>query len=52
MAKGDRAAMAMDLPAVSTPGEYWLKLDMVSEGADWFENGGSPVAWVPFSIHE
>ena len=52
VAKGDRVAVAIELPAVSAPGEYWLKFDMVSEGVDWFENGGSPVAWVPFTISE
>lgn len=50
LGKGDRADVAMILPAVHSPGEYWLKFDMVSEGVDWFENGGSPVLWIPFFI--
>jgi len=52
MAKGARATVPIELPAVATCGEYWLKFDMVSEGVDWFENGGSPVVWVPFIISE
>ena len=28
----------------------FLKFDMVSEGIDWFESGGSPVAWKAFSV--
>ncbi len=50
LAKGDRVDVAIDLPAVHSPGEYWLKFDMVSEGVDWFENGGSPVLWIPFVV--
>jgi len=50
MAKGDRAAVAIDLPALNAPGAYWLKFDMVSEGVDWFENGGSAVFWLPFTV--
>jgi hypothetical protein len=42
----------IELPAVKEIGEYWLKFDMVSEGIDWFENGGSPVVWVPLTISE
>lgn len=38
------------LPSPPAPGEYLLKFDMVSEGNDWFENGGSPVVWAPFHI--
>jgi len=40
------------MPAIGRSGDYWLKLDMVSEGADWFENGGSTVAWLPFKVSE
>jgi len=52
MAKGDKANVPIELPAVNDCGEYWLKFDMVSEGVDWFENGGSPVVWVPFAVSE
>jgi hypothetical protein len=50
LARGDKAAITIELPAVHDCGNYWLKFDMVSEGVDWFENGGSPVVWVPFTV--
>ncbi len=43
--------LTITLPPLSQPGEYFLKFDMVSEGNDWFENGGSPVVWVPFRVY-
>lgn len=43
--------LTITLPPLTQPGEYWLKFDMVSEGNDWFENGGSPVVWVPLVVH-
>ncbi|MFH2107118.1 MAG: radical SAM protein [Chrysiogenia bacterium] len=52
LARGDKAIVKLDLPVVSRSGDYWLKFDMVSEGADWFENGGSPVLWLPFKVSE
>lgn len=52
LAGGENALVKLELPAVGRSGDYWLKFDMVSEGADWFENGGSPVVWVPFTIFE
>jgi hypothetical protein len=50
LAGGDSAIVKLELPAVGRDGDFWLKFDMVSEGADWFENGGSSVSWVPFKI--
>jgi hypothetical protein len=50
LAGGEMAGVAIELPAIAEAGEYWLKFDMVSEGIDWFENGGSPVVWVPFVV--
>ena len=50
LGKGDKAIVAIELPAVHDAGQYWLKFDMVSEGVDWFENGGSPVVWLPFTV--
>jgi hypothetical protein len=50
LARGEKALVKLELPAVKQGGTYWLKLDMVSEGADWFENGGSPVLWLPFEV--
>jgi hypothetical protein len=39
---GDRADIAIEIPAPETPGRYALKFDLVSEGIDWFERCGSP----------
>lgn len=52
LADGESAMVRIELPAVAQAGAYWLKLDMVSEGVDWFENGGSPVLWLPFTVSE
>jgi hypothetical protein len=52
IAGGERALVTIELPAIDRAGGYWLKLDMVSEGVDWFENGGSPVLWLPFTVSE
>ncbi len=52
LGKGESATVKIELPAIENAGVYWLKLDMVSEGADWFENGGSPVVWLPFHVSE
>lgn len=42
---GKTGVIRIELPPLPGAGEYQLKWDMVSEGNDWFENGGSPVAW-------
>ena len=39
---GGRADIAIDMAAPGEPGRYALKLDLVSEGIDWFERCGSP----------
>ncbi len=51
LAGGESARIRLELPSIAA-GEYWLKLDMVSEGVDWFENGGSGVIWRRFSVSE
>jgi hypothetical protein len=38
---GGRQDVAIELPALDTPGRYALKFDLVSEGIDWFERCGS-----------
>lgn len=52
LARGEGARMTIELPGLEQAGEYRLKLDMVSEGSDWFENGGSPVVWLPFTVSD
>jgi Radical SAM superfamily/Iron-sulfur cluster-binding domain len=41
LAPGDRADVAIEIPAPEHPGRYALKFDLVSEGIDWFERCGS-----------
>jgi hypothetical protein len=48
--KSERTTVELELPAAPRPGRYRLKFDMVSEGVDWFESGGSPVVWRPFLV--
>ncbi len=45
---GESLGMTIEIPPPPSPGRYFLKFDLVSEGIDWFENGGSPVAWREF----
>jgi hypothetical protein len=52
LAGGEQARLRLVLPALERAGEYRLKLDMVSEGIDWFENGGSPVVWLPLTVSD
>ena len=47
---GEKDVIEICLPALSQAGEYWLKFDMVSEGIDWFESGGSHVVWHEFRV--
>ncbi len=42
---GESLEMSIEIPPAPSPGRYRLKFDLVSEGIDWFENGGSPVVW-------
>ena len=51
LAGQEKDELTITLPSLAEPGDYFLKFDMVSEGNDWFESGGSPVVWVPFWIH-
>lgn len=52
LADKENDVLTITLPPISQPGDYFLKFDMVSEGNDWFESGGSPVVWVPFQVHQ
>jgi len=38
---GESAAIDVQIPALTEPGHYTLKFDLVSEGVDWFERCGS-----------
>lgn len=50
LAGGEKDTIRIELPPLTAPGDYWLKFDMVCEGIDWFESGGSPVAWTPLKV--
>ncbi|NIM91037.1 MAG: radical SAM protein [Candidatus Aminicenantes bacterium] len=52
MARGEEDIIRLDLPSWPSSGEYWLKFDMVSEGIDWFEAGGSSVVWKRYKVLE
>ena len=47
---GESERIGIELPPIAASGDFWLKFDMVSEGIDWFESGGSPVAWRRFGV--
>lgn len=47
---GQKTKIEIELPGLTDPGEFWLKFDMVSEGVDWFEAGGSQVLWKKFKV--
>jgi len=47
---GEKDELEIKLLSPKNPGHYWLKFDMVSEGIDWFESGGSPVVWREFLV--
>jgi hypothetical protein len=40
---GQRVDLSIDVPMPVEPGRYQLRLDLVSEGIDWFETCGSEV---------
>jgi hypothetical protein len=50
LARGETERIVLELPPFAAAGDFWLKFDMVSEGIDWFESGGSPVAWRRFRV--
>ena len=43
----------LDLQAIApeNKGSYWLKLDMVCEGIEWFESCGSQPAYLELQVH-
>ena len=47
---GETGLLEIELPPLLQPGLYWLKFDMVAEGVDWFENGGSNPLWKRYYV--
>ncbi len=49
---GETVEIPITVKAPETPGRYQLKFDLVSEGIDWFETGGSPTTFKDFVVGE
>ena len=47
---GETSDVPIEVPLPDTPGRYRLKLDLVSEGIDWFEDCGSPTTSAPLLV--
>ncbi len=47
---GESADIDLRLPPVTEPGRFAIKLDLVSEGVDWFERCGSETTMRPFWV--
>jgi hypothetical protein len=50
IAPNDTAEVTIEVPAPAQPGRYLLRFDLVSEGIDWYERGGSPVTIKPLYV--
>jgi MoaA/NifB/PqqE/SkfB family radical SAM enzyme len=46
----ETAIIDIDLPGISHAGKYQLRFDMSYEGIDWFDSGGSEVAWAELLV--
>jgi MoaA/NifB/PqqE/SkfB family radical SAM enzyme len=47
---GASADVVVQLPALTTPGRYRIRLDLVNEGVDWFERCGSEPTETPLWV--
>jgi hypothetical protein len=47
---GDSTPVSLNFPAVTKPGTYRVKFDLVSEGVDWFERCGSEITTKKFWV--
>jgi hypothetical protein len=47
---GEALRLDFQVPAVSSPGQYWLKFDMVCEGLEWFESCGSSPSYTKLQV--
>jgi hypothetical protein len=48
LSPGARGGVPIEIPTPRQPGRYVLKLDLVSEGIDWFERCGSDTTTTTF----
>lgn len=51
ISSGERLEIPYKAQAPSKPGKYWLKLDMVCEGLEWFESCGSEPAYKELQVY-
>lgn len=51
LASGESYRLALSAKAPLQPGNYWIKLDMVCEGFEWFESCGSQPAYTRLQVH-
>src|SRR5436189_3113739 len=47
---GEETQMTLLITAPKTPGEYFMRLDMVQEGVTWFGDKGSTTTKVPVTV--
>jgi Radical SAM superfamily/Iron-sulfur cluster-binding domain len=50
LASNERAVVHITAIAPKEKGNYWLKLDMVCEGIEWFESCGSPPSYQQLQV--
>ncbi|MXZ71073.1 MAG: class I SAM-dependent methyltransferase [Acidobacteria bacterium] len=50
VAPGGQVTLNLVLPAIETPGEYRIVLDVIAEHVCWFGERGSPTAEVPLTV--
>jgi hypothetical protein len=48
---GEALRLDFHVPPVLSPGQYWLKFDMVCEGLEWFESCGSSPSYAKLQVH-
>jgi hypothetical protein len=51
VSSGEQLEVPYQAQAPSKPGKYWLKLDMVCEGLEWFESCGSEPAFTELQVY-
>lgn len=51
LSSGEHLELQFKAKAPQSPGQYWLKFDMVCEGIEWFESCGSPAAYQKLQVH-
>jgi hypothetical protein len=50
LSSGEALSLDFQVPPVNSPGQYWLKFDMVCEGLEWFESCGSSPSFARLEV--